>query len=289
MNSTGIISSAIANAEKLPASQGQENVSLLHQQSAVASKPHPASTQFTFTCESQVPGSVQWPGTDPATSRYPAKQGTMVSQANVAANSTGQIANDASATFNRPAGDGDTPSTRRKKGRGHLDRELRRAENERRRRAQHEAQTRPPGDDDFWMCEFCEYERIFGERPSALIRQYEMKELKQRKKEEERRRLIEKAKARGRKGKKNGKAAAKGSQNHAQVLQGGQQMDHVENSQAGDEADAGYDDEEFDDEGSPPDFEQPPALGGDETTVPPQDPVPPDGSDSLRSGGTITA
>ncbi|KAL6409414.1 hypothetical protein AUP68_05788 [Ilyonectria robusta] len=57
---TGIISNAIANAEKLRP-QGQENVSLLQQHSS-AEKATPASTQFTFTCDSQVPGTVQWPG-----------------------------------------------------------------------------------------------------------------------------------------------------------------------------------------------------------------------------------
>lgn len=56
----GIISNAIANAEKLPP-QGQENVSLLQQHPAV-NKTTPASSQFTFTCDSQVPGTVQWPG-----------------------------------------------------------------------------------------------------------------------------------------------------------------------------------------------------------------------------------
>ena len=57
---TGIISNAIANAGKHPP-QGQENVSLLQQHSSVT-KPMPASTQFTFTCDSQVPGTLQWPG-----------------------------------------------------------------------------------------------------------------------------------------------------------------------------------------------------------------------------------
>lgn len=57
---SGIISNAIANAEKLPP-QGQENVSLL-QQHSTTNKTTPASSQFTFTCDSQVPGTVQWPG-----------------------------------------------------------------------------------------------------------------------------------------------------------------------------------------------------------------------------------
>jgi hypothetical protein len=56
----GIITNAIANAGKHPL-PGQENVSLLQQYSS-SNKSTPASTQFTFTCDSQVPGTVQWPG-----------------------------------------------------------------------------------------------------------------------------------------------------------------------------------------------------------------------------------
>ena len=59
----GIISSAIANAEKLPSTPGQENVSLLQQHSSSV-KSSPTATQFTFTCDSPVP-KPQWPGTDP--------------------------------------------------------------------------------------------------------------------------------------------------------------------------------------------------------------------------------
>lgn len=70
----------------------------------------------------------------------------------------------------------------------------------------------PPRLEDQWICEFCEYERIFGYPPVALIRQYEIKDRKIRQQEEERRRVWEKAKARSRKGKKS-KAPAKNSAN----------------------------------------------------------------------------
>lgn len=63
--------------------------------------------------------------------------------------------------------------------------------------------------EDQWICEFCEYERIFGYPPVALIRQYEIKDRKLRQQEEERRRVWEKAKARSRKGKKGSKVPAK--------------------------------------------------------------------------------
>ena len=61
------------------------------------------------------------------------------------------------------------------------------------------------------MCEFCEYEAIFGQPPQALIQQYEQKDRREKKRIAEKRRLLEKAKMKGRKGKKGGKAAAKNS------------------------------------------------------------------------------
>jgi hypothetical protein len=60
---------------------------------------------------------------------------------------------------------------------------------------------RPTGD-NLWICEFCEYEDIFGVPPYAMIRWYEEKDRAERKKAAEKRRLLEKAKMKGRKGKK---------------------------------------------------------------------------------------
>lgn len=65
----------------------------------------------------------------------------------------------------------------------------------------------PPKREDIWICEFCEYEAIYGSPPVALIRQYEIKDRKARKALEERRRMLEKVKQKGRKNKKNAKAA----------------------------------------------------------------------------------
>jgi hypothetical protein len=69
----------------------------------------------------------------------------------------------------------------------------------------------PASSDDIWICEFCEYESIFGEPPEALMRQYEIKDRKERRRLAEKRRLLEKAKLKGRKGKKGNKAASKNS------------------------------------------------------------------------------
>ncbi|KAK4544672.1 hypothetical protein LTR36_003921 [Oleoguttula mirabilis] len=59
-----------------------------------------------------------------------------------------------------------------------------------------------PTKDNMWICEFCEYEDIFGVPPVAMIRSYEIKDRAERKKAAEKRRLLEKAKMKGRKGKK---------------------------------------------------------------------------------------
>lgn len=59
-------------------------------------------------------------------------------------------------------------------------------------------QVNPNG--EIWICEFCEYESIFGERPEALIRQYDIKERRERRRLREKQRLLDKAKAKGKKG-----------------------------------------------------------------------------------------
>jgi hypothetical protein len=81
----------------------------------------------------------------------------------------------------------------------------------RQRREQQEYQNyhHPQAPQDTWMCQFCEYELIFGSPPEALIRSYEMKDRRKRKDQAERRRLLEKAKMKGRKGKKGSKMTSK--------------------------------------------------------------------------------
>ena len=65
----------------------------------------------------------------------------------------------------------------------------------------------PPAGEDVWICGFCEYESIFGVPPVALVRLYEIKDRKERLRVAEKRRLLEKAKAKGRKNKKGGRGA----------------------------------------------------------------------------------
>jgi len=75
-----------------------------------------------------------------------------------------------------------------------------------------------------------------------LIRQYEIKDRKERRRLAEKRRLLEKAKLKGRKGKKQSKNAAKAATQAAPVHQpahDSQYMDHL----GDDELDYGYDDD----------------------------------------------
>ncbi|KND89859.1 hypothetical protein TOPH_05428 [Tolypocladium ophioglossoides CBS 100239] len=194
----GIISSAIANAEKLPP-QGQENVSLLQQHSSIA-KTTPTSTQFTFTCDSQVPGTVQWPG-------HPNKHGMAGQAALSMANTPNGVNHDVPAK-----GTGGKSDHSRRKSRRRLERELNMAARHRQQIAAENYYHHPPKGEDVWICEFCEYERIFGEPPRALIRDYEIKDRRHRQEEADRKRLLEKAKAKSRKGKKSSKAPSKGGQ-----------------------------------------------------------------------------
>ena len=109
----------------------------------------------------------------------------------------------------------------------------------------------PPAAEDMWICEFCEYESIFGELPHALIRQYEIKDRKERRRLAEKRRLLEKAKMKGRKGKKQTKNAAKAANNAAQNATSNQQQPYDQQgldqggmgSQGDDYLDDGYGDE----------------------------------------------
>ncbi|KAK5134213.1 hypothetical protein LTR08_006873 [Meristemomyces frigidus] len=65
-----------------------------------------------------------------------------------------------------------------------------------------------PTKQSMWICEFCEYEDIFGEPPVAMIRGYEVRAREERKREVERQRLLEKVRGRRGRGKKG--AAGKG-------------------------------------------------------------------------------
>ncbi|RAO68857.1 uncharacterized protein BHQ10_004869 [Talaromyces amestolkiae] len=219
----GIISTAIANAAALsPSPRGPNNVSLLDQQ---ANRSSPTKTQFTFTCESDSSKSIAMHSTNPYPMSHPrmpnstlhgppnsrdfAAQGTQTSP-NMGAIGGQQLPPTPAA--GTPA---TNPGQRPKRSRDSIYALAAR----RRKIQQHYSNIHnPPNPEEFWMCEFCEYEAIFGEPPRALIRQYEIKDRKERRRLAEKRRLLEKAKMKGRKGKKATKNAAKqaGTQQPAQ-------------------------------------------------------------------------
>ena len=131
----------------------------------------------------------------------------------------------------------------------------------------------PPKEEDIWVCEFCEYESIFGHAPEALIRQYEIKDRRERKRLAEKRRLLEKAKMKGRKGKKGSKNATKNNAPAAQPQTSNAQQnynqssaDHAPTQSNGTQSEEYYGDE-YDDE-------EPPAPGPAPSEMPTRIPQP---------------
>ncbi|SPN99830.1 uncharacterized protein DNG_02682 [Cephalotrichum gorgonifer] len=194
----GIISSAIAKAGKDSTQQGQENISLL-QHSAI-NRSSPASAQFTFTCESQVPGTYRGdlasghapPGYIPANMKQPA----MVHGLNTM-NGQGPGHRDVS-----PTGASHGSVGRRRKNRKSINRDLNEQARQRRAKTRENRRRNPTPPEDEWVCDFCIYESIWGEPPVALIRSYEERERRERIAEMNKKRRLEQVKARSRKGKK---------------------------------------------------------------------------------------
>ncbi|KAJ5992782.1 hypothetical protein N7451_008506 [Penicillium sp. IBT 35674x] len=209
----GIISTAIANAATLPSpTQGPSNMSLLEQENTT-----PTKTQFTFTCESDSSkgmamqrGSYSVPHRSPTSplaattgnSRGFSTQGTQTSP-----NLNQQIPPGAHA----PVSDQSPVTRKKKRSPGNV---YALAARQRKVQQQYTNIHHPPSLEDIWICEFCEYESIFGRPPEALIRQYEIKDRKERKRLAEKKRLLEKAKMKGRKTKKASKNASKNASGH---------------------------------------------------------------------------
>ncbi|KAL5407282.1 hypothetical protein PMIN03_007264 [Paraphaeosphaeria minitans] len=228
----GIISTAIANAQATPPHTGNENVSLLQQEAA---KPSANKTQFTFTCGSDSAKNMVWPGQE---NGYPQPPGAYPTSAGAPPPSSGLRARppvrpdnhtvNNQGTQTSPSMNGGVRRTKPSTGvvagqQAPAPRKPRRSAAKlyayaaRKRRVEQEYQNFHNPPDPAWICEFCEYEDIFGGPPMALIRQYEMKDRKERQRLAEKRRLLEKARMKGRKGKKVNKKAqnnANDAQNH---------------------------------------------------------------------------
>lgn len=156
----------------------------------------------------------------------------------------------------------------------------------RRRETQVYNRRHPPKPEEIWICHFCEYEAIFGHPPAALVRQYEIKDRKQRQQEQQRRAQWERMKKGKNKGRKNSKLPAK----NTNAAQGSHpSVDSRETpgtvyDQDGQEEEY-YDDEYYEDEEYDPDEE----LGVEQSPGPPgphsRIPVPSGGSSATHQGG----
>lgn len=267
----GIISKAIANATTLlknPLRRDQENVGVLEQQSQTT----PTNSQFTFTCESDSKG-VKFPeqslyspeyaqridtGTSGSptmqTQRYSGQGGQNGQYSGGVVHGVAPVPSQAQASM-PPA----KSRPRRRKGDLYI-----LAAKQRRLQQEYQNLQHPPSHEDIWICEFCEYESIFGTQPHALIRQYEIKDRKERKRLEEKRRLLEKAKLKGRKGKKQTKNAVRAASSAvAQPLAHQQDYDHDQLVDDGmdDYLDQGYDDDTIPMPAPPLQTPQPPMPG----------------------------
>lgn len=261
----GIISTAIANAQATPPRAGNENVSLLHQEAA---KPTTNKTQFTFTCGSDSAKNMAWPGQE---NGYPQPPGAYPTTAGAAPPANGPRARppvrpDNHAAVNQSTQTSPPPlngtvhqqANRNAPSKGGPPnqqvpppRKPRRSAAKlyayaaRKRRIEQEYQNFHNPPDPAWICGFCEYEDIFGRPPEALIRQYEIKDRKERKRLAEKRRLLEKARMKGRKGKKVNKKAQNNVNSQAQHTPsaGGEYNQRQENEPLDGQDDDYYDDE----------------------------------------------
>ncbi|KAJ5512471.1 hypothetical protein N7463_002023 [Penicillium fimorum] len=245
----GIISTAIANAATHSSPpRGPSNVSLLEKEKENTT---PTKTQFTFTCESDsskgmaMQRNYSIPYRSPTSPLGPASQ----KQKGISTQGTQTGPMNHQAPPQAPAQGGEpTPVGPKKKRSPSSIYAL--SARQRKIQQQYTNLHHPPSLQDIWICEFCEYESIFGTPPEALIRQYEMKDRKERKRLAEKKRLLEKAKMKGRKTKKATKNASK---NGPQPYQQGYDRASVDHSSAGGSGlpDDEYQGHEYDDENSP--------------------------------------
>jgi hypothetical protein len=214
--------------------KGQENAGPIDQQA----KQPPANSQFTFTCESDAKGvqfpeqSLYGPGFSQRSGNLPPNNGkvnaTQGTQTSAPSGQPGPA----------PAAPAVGKKSRRRRGDVYA-----LAARQRKLQQEYSNIQHPPAPEDIWICEFCEYESIFGQPPHALIRQYEIKDRKERRRLAEKRRLLEKAKLKGRKGKKQTKSAAKAANTTSQNAANQQLYDQEPLDQLGDE-DLEYDDDD---------------------------------------------
>ncbi|KAK3388933.1 hypothetical protein B0T20DRAFT_456950 [Sordaria brevicollis] len=266
----GIISNAIANAEKLnPPQSGSENTSLLHNS---LSPKRPASAQFTFTAPG--PNPISWPGSDrrvtmpaPPSARQGQENWQRVAPGNQPGNphALPSAAGVAGKETQGKAGvggqgqQGPAPKTTRRSAA----KEYAAAARQRRRETQLRNKRNPPKPEDIWICHFCEYESIFGHPPEALIRQYEIKARKQRQLEQQRKAQWERLKKGKHKGKKHSKLPTKGHDGVQDAHQpsGGHGAPMNCDYSQGTQSEEYFDDDDYEEDDYDPDEDLPPENG----------------------------
>ena len=163
------------------------------------------------------------------------------------------------------------PKPRRNLTREYAFQELNRRKQQQYQNYLHRSKVNDKKDDDFWICELCEYEAIYGVPPYAMIRRYEIKDRQERKKAAEKQRLLEKAKMKGRKNKKGNKGGKNNGTGHVAGNSMPNHQQHYDPNMPPLDGDEYYDDEdEYGDEYEPigPDdhypqeFYPPPAPAG---------------------------
>ena len=273
----GIISAAIANAAAVPSPpRAPGNVSLLDQQTAATT---PTKTQFTFTCESDSSKGMAFQAqqrrspTSPLSTmpRRFSTQGTQTSPSMAAQMSQQGYNQQPSQQQQQQPQQGGPTNTGRKKKRspGSI---YALAARQRKIQQQYANLHHPPSMEDIWICEFCEYESIFGRPPEALIRQYEVKDRKERKRLAEKKRLLEKAKMKGRKNRKATKNATKNNPptNHPGDQPSYDRASVDQSSVGGSGGDHEEDYHEYDEEpapGPPPASFKPPLAPGNQSKM----------------------
>jgi hypothetical protein len=221
-NTGGIISQAIKTAAEqgpLTPAKGRDNVSLLQSATAASATP---KTQFTFTCESDsatkmVDQQAAYAAGTPTPQRSlpPGAKGagTQTTPPLRGGAHPNNVRNPPPPPSNHaPAGEHPQAPPPKPKPRRNPAKEYALQAANRKKNQQYQNYHHRPKPEDLWVCEFCEYEDIYGAPPYAMIRKYEIKDRQERKKAEEKRRLLEKAKMKGR---KNKKGAGKGKNNNA--------------------------------------------------------------------------
>ncbi|KAL9111150.1 MAG: hypothetical protein Q9227_004413 [Pyrenula ochraceoflavens] len=218
----GIIAAAVANAKRDSFQpKGQENTSLLDSRQ----KSSPTNAEFTFTCNSDAAQGTTFPEQSLYSSGYAQRAHTLtpnnLPHGHKISNQGTQTSPNGATPAPPQAQAGALSSGQQIDAQGRKPRRTRselyvKAARTRRRRQAENNRMHPLSGEDIWVCEFCEYEDIFGRPPLALIRQYEIKDRKEQKRLREKRRLLEKAKMKGRKGKKQTKGAAKNAAHNTQ-------------------------------------------------------------------------